>query len=93
MPSHSRILILMIEEHAEYCLAELSSYIFLVLPCPGEERRQTLYLLFLPMLTALIADCQAWTWEAWQHDTPLGGQTGHARCLDVFVRILVEVMR
>ena len=37
----------------------------------GERRRQTLYLLFLAMLTVLTADCQAWTWDAWQHDTPL----------------------
>lgn len=51
----------------------------------GERRRQTLYLLFLAMLTVLTADCQAWTWDAWQHDTPLFEAV---QLLFVFVGIL-----
>ena len=44
-----------------------------------------MYLLFLAMLTVLTADCQAWTWDAWQHDTPLFEAV---QLLFVFVGIL-----
>ena len=47
-----------------------------------------MYLLFLAMLTALIADCQAWTWDAWQHDTPLFRSNRAGWALQLFLFLI-----